>query len=1613
MRLALVVFVVFLAAAPAFAAGPTYVGELKPDLATNHPFTEDPLVPRVTRVRRVHLTELRAAVNAVRQQAGLAGYAFTDPSPLRIRAIHVLELRSAIEAAMAALRRPAPVWTEPVVPRGRIKARHFQEIRNVARWEASGTITSNSVWSAENSPYVLSGTVTVPNGVTLTITPGTVVKFAARAALEVAGGGTLQANGTAGRPIVFTSIKDDSAGGDTNRDGTSTSPAAGDWVMLSIGTSTQRAFGSMTHARISYGTQVRVRNSSPALSYVTSSHMSGYGLLLQAPPAGAYTIDHLTLTDNDFNLSLVSVPSTTTIRDSIIRRGVSLGVLAFENTAARLENNAIELNADLAILTDGTSPIVLRYNSIANNRGAYGDSRAIQTDCCATVDARFNWWGSTTGPNVVDQQNSGGGGDIDSRVLYDDWLGEGWDGSFRMGDHPWTLKAGVGVDVATGNFFLSENDLAIDTIGFPLEISRTYNNKIASSTSSEIGEGWAWNYGTQIRNSDSPYGVVWLRDDGIETYFKRNPDNTFSSEEGMFEKLTWEPSTNTYRLRLKDQSVLVFDASGRLSQQIDANGNQTVITRDGSGRVTKVTEPLGRAFTFTYAGQYISQVTDPIGRTIEYQRNDGRLTAVLEYESSASTYAASSYGYGGGGVWEMTHYADADGNVLDQSYEPGSRRVSWQQYNNLGVVTFSYDPGNHLTTVNDRRDLDHDFYYTASNKVSLYQRQRPWGSFDGESEWNYVGYLTSAKHDRDGSTTTVYDWLTGNPISVTEPGGRTTTYTYDRFNNVTSRRDMLGRTTTFAYDERQNLIRETNANDETTQHGYFPNGLRTVTIDALGRTTTYTYDANGYPLTVTNPLGETTTYQYDDAGRKIAETDPLGNKTTYGHNGRDQVTEIVDPLGNRTTYGYDSHGRRISTTDARDNTTSYSYNDYNLLSKTTDAYEGTVELFYDDETGNLTSIIDPNGNETFFGYDDYDRKVIEIDALNRIWEFEYVGRNRLSRVIDGRGRSTWRDYDEFNQLSQITYPNGATVTFSYDAVGNRTSMSDWTGTTNWVYDSLNRVINVDEGFPDTAYGYDAAGNLSWIRTESGKPVTYTYDAADRLKTVADWSGRTTTYTYDAAGRMIRCAYPNGVLGDRAYDAAGRLLAVTYLRNNAILRSRTYAYDRNGQRTSETDESNKTTSYSYDALNRLYWTSHSDGHGVLYGFYPSGDRAARTFYSNGVPSPTTRYYYDAANQALNDDRGDAYYNLNGQLTRSGRLALYWDPQDRLQSIEHSGREVSWLYDGEGRRVQQWVNGINSSYVIDSASRLSRVLVETTNGVRKHHVYGLDLLYTVENDVPHYVHADALGSVILGTNSLGQRETLVSYDPFGAVGARSYSQHWPTHLFAGEQTDMLAGNDEPTLVYLRARYYDPLTGRFLSRDPVPGDPMDTQARNPYLYARHNPVNLTDPSGECPWCIAGIGAAVGVIQQGISDYVTRQPFRLVNYGAAAIGGATSALTLMATRNRYAAEAVGGLFRGTFKEAFAPRTEPRSFFTSLGNVAYETVGGLPFVGFPVPRIGRITTGRNSYSAIANQIDTKLWNRTISRVAPQTVLKVLTGRVVESFPSTVFESWLRPPHFR
>jgi RHS repeat-associated protein len=247
--------------------------------------------------------------------------------------------------------------------------------------------------------------------------------------------------------------------------------------------------------------------------------------------------------------------------------------------------------------------------------------------------------------------------------------------------------------------------------------------------------------------------------------------------------------------------------------------------------------------------------------------------------------------------------------------------------------------------------------------------------------------------------------------------------------------------------------------------------------------------------------------------------------------------------------------------------------------------------------------------------------------------------------------------------------------------------------------------------------------------------------------------------------------------------------------------------------------------------------------AAYTFDPVGNRLSANSTLSAVKSGSFGYNAD-------DEVSSETYDANGNTTYTGGKTFTYDSENHMTSMTANGTTVAMVYDAFGNRVGKTVNGVTTWYLVEddvNPTGLPQVLEEKVGGaVQRVYTYGLqriseDQVINGAWTVSFYGY-DGAGSVRQLTNSAGvvTDEYEYEYDAYG----NSFTKQGTTpnnYLYRGEQYDPDLG-----LYYLRARYYNPATGRFMSRDPKDGNAIDPQSLHKYLYAGGDPVNRIDPLG-----------------------------------------------------------------------------------------------------------------------------------------------------------------------
>jgi RHS repeat-associated protein len=728
----------------------------------------------------------------------------------------------------------------------------------------------------------------------------------------------------------------------------------------------------------------------------------------------------------------------------------------------------------------------------------------------------------------------------------------------------------------------------------------------------------------------------------------------------------------------------------------------------------------------------------------------------------------------------------------------------------------------------------------------------------GGAKYNAINKITQVTEPSGQTVTLGYDAL-GQMNQVVLPDGTIAQgSTYDAAGNLISVTDSLGNVTRYAYDADRRLILTTYADGSTESRTYDLAGELVELTDQLGNSTRYVYDAGGRQIQVIDALGGISRIQYDADGRIVARTDPLGRTTHFQYDADGQQVATIAPDGSATRNVYDADRRLVQIIDAAGNVATDGYDPKGNLISVTDALGNVTRYKYNDDNERV-AIIDALGNTTSFSYDLQGHIVAGTQPEGETDTSTYDSSGQLASTTNGDGQTIRYAYDVNGRLSSLTFPDNSLESYTYTSDGLLSSVTDANGTTLYEYDPvMRRLVRVTE--PDgryIRYAYDADGDRTLLADSMGaglpEDVTqYTYDALRRLVQVTDAQGGVTSYSYDADGNLITTSLPNGITQTDTYDTRNRLIAIVDQNaGGATLSSFSYTLDANGNRTREVDLDGSAVVYTYDALKRVTSEEHIASSGLetgaeVYTYDALGNVIARS----GTLLGNANFSYNGNNQLLSGAGSTYTYDGAGNMVSvtdsTGKVTRYsYDARRRLIGLQApDGSTSSYTYDFQGIRQSQQGPGGLDKYLVDELFGASAAQViresDSTGATLQTYVLGRGLLSFAEGGNVGYYLTDGLGSTRALTDQTGAVTDTYSYSAYGVVLRHGGSSDNPFQ-FAGQALDQPSG-----LVYLRARYYDPATGRFLSKDAFAGSYQLPLSLNKYLYASANPVNHTDPSG-----------------------------------------------------------------------------------------------------------------------------------------------------------------------
>ena len=1049
----------------------------------------------------------------------------------------------------------------------------------------------------------------------------------------------------------------------------------------------------------------------------------------------------------------------------------------------------------------------------------------------------------------------------------------------------------------------------------------------------------SYNYATTPVTVNYPDGTTAS---GLTTTVT-NPDNTAVTQVydsyGMLLSST-DPLSNT-TLNEYDayhNLISVTDPLGHTnSYTYDSNGNKlsstypqptpnnpvnttSYTTYNAYSEPSTTEDELRNIRSFTYDSNFWPQLAgDSIGPVVSFTFNaNGTMASkAVGYDLTQTSDAATKYTYDQYG--NLQTQTDPLGNTTTYSYDSLGRKISMTLPARVnpslpGATTnYTYDALGNLLSVSV---IDAT---TNQSRVTQYTYDM---NGNKTSETDPDGAVHTTTYAYDGLNRLITVTYPATPATSLTPAAPSTftTYTYDFRNNVIdtitgSTAQQTGHTTHNDYFANGWLKDVTTTSDvpadaRTTSYTYYNDGRKASETDPRQNTTNYAYDPAGRLITVTYPIvppastTTTTTYAYDDAGNQTSVTTaygtPMAATTSSGFDARRRLAKTTYADNTNTQYTYDGPGNLIQVIDQANNKVQYTYDLNNQLKTVVqvnapDSSHNTTTYGYD-TNGNLISLEDANTHTTQNAFDGFNQLQQETMPANQSQTRTYDGAGNLQTLLDYNGKTTTYTYDSMNRLlSRQPDPSLTTdvpESFTYTPTGKRATMTDASGITTYIYDDHDRLSQKQTPQGTLTYTYDAAGNVASMRSSNtnGIYVEYTYDSLNRLQTVVDHGlvgQQTTTYSYDPASNLATVEYPNGLQSTFSYDTLNR---ITRLSNAAA--NYTYTLDGTvGNRTGVTEKlatlpGARMVGWSYDGIYRLTNENisadpNSKTGEVTYGLDPVGNRLSLGL-SQGSNLPGISAILPGSVSYDQDDRlSTEDYDPNGNTLKSGGKTFTYDFANRLKSMAAGSVSVTIQHDADGNRVAKTVNGVTTRYLVDDLNPTGYAqVVEEVTGTTASRTYTYGIQRISQNQqvsnawTPSFYGYDGGGTVRLLTDSTGTVTDTYDYDAWGnEVNTTGSTPN--VYLYRGEQYDTDLG-----LYYLRARHYNPLTGRFLTKDPAGVATTDPSVLHQYLYATANPTNRIDPTG---WADSGDSAKQGngagllIFDIRSGGYVAFSPSRL----------------------------------------------------------------------------------------------------------------------------------------
>lgn len=1173
------------------------------------------------------------------------------------------------------------------------------------------------------------------------------------------------------------------------------------------------------------------------------------------------------------------------------------------------------------------------------------------TDSFATAFTEQNSkTGTTFGDDILMEQGDFNGDGLVDFVHCDNNGNANF--AFNNGDGTFTAKYAIRLDMKDKN--TGKDDDKYEIIPFDMD-GDGKTDLLALKSDYKYHGGFHNHY--SFRNTQ----VAWLRSTG-EKLVQEKVVFTNGETDAIGGNVIVGDFTGDGQMSIMGYGKNIYNAnaSDSIKMRLYATQNYSV----SSGKINTVTDGLGNVTSIEYASLTDSTVCLPTITSAKFPVVDIRPDLVMVKRSLAHGLT-TDYRYGG-----LKAHVQGLGLI---GFERTQSKVSFNNETTESIVD-EWNPKYYTPQKVTTCSSVGDWKSSSTSTISFAELNGTYFSYPKEQ----------VATDYDGNVTTtscVYDVEKGCPLTETVTYGSDAMYKKTEYKNYVKRletwlpttivssqkhedaNEEYASTTMLSYDEKGQVVQK-------EDHAGTPLALSTTNVyDSWGNVTSSKQEGYGM-ATITKH------YDYDDTKRFLKKEwqTPAASEMLYTYDTWGDVlsaidmTDVTHPL--TTRYQYDGWGNLIKTIHPTNAVETSSINwgsstDMKYYIEESGTGKPTVKTWYDSYgRKTLCQYALPCGvqHKETYAYNAKDQVLRKSVSDGKLTYMELLSYDKLGRMTSDNQTQRGKNYSyAYGNRSVTTKIGGKSYTKTTDAWGNVKTSSDPVSSVSYVYNSMGKPVEIDCEGSKTLVEYDAVGNKTSMTDPDAGTTTYEYAADGKLLMQTDARGIVTTNTYDELGRLttshvgdmeitrtygtsgndnlqlIKTTCGNN-LESYSYDVFGRLTSRTRSVDGDESHQYTYSYNMDGSIANVTYPGELPIDYVYDANGYLVakkykgltvWSLASyDGLVTQCNLMNTFVKKAKTIgkdghiknicFKGGFGEASFEYEYDSATDNL----------LSRTGVNSQKETFTYDGVDRLTSVSCNGQRnliIKYANDGNilnkldvgnyeyGQKPHAVMSVDNTRRIIPSATlstefnelgKIGRIedgnsltsvdfvygpdmqrwksTTYCNGGVEKTTFYDTDydkvmdkdgntteFIYVDDNvmmlrknngySLPYIVTKDVLGSVVSIYGGDVKQVFSATYD---AWGKQTVTMNKIGFIRGYCGHEML---NDYQIINMNGRLYDPVLGRFLSPDNYVQTPDFSQNYNRYSYCLNNPLKYTDPSGEF-WNLI-IGAAIG----GVFNWIT----------------------------------------------------------------------------------------------------------------------------------------------